>query len=255
MVQSALDLKVWKELAISKQLLIRTATDALGLDPECREEELKLALVAGIKKISDAETMVESSASANRLAISEVQSKLEQSEKGRMIEEGRYRDMAAKKEALDKLLEETRKVSADELKTAKASLDEKNKSLKSIKVALADTPENVIKKMKALNKKKFDETTARKRAEDETRGLRKEKQELKDKLAALEKTVEEAAKLAESHRELHSSCEEQFTQLKKLNEDDAELTAVPKLDEELLKLFEKSEDGEKKNKKEKKAKK
>jgi hypothetical protein len=42
--ESVLDLKVWKELAIKKQILIKAATDALGLDPECSEEELRAAL-------------------------------------------------------------------------------------------------------------------------------------------------------------------------------------------------------------------
>ena len=34
-------LQVWKDLAISKQVLIGAATDALGLDPECESAELK----------------------------------------------------------------------------------------------------------------------------------------------------------------------------------------------------------------------
>ena len=41
-------LQVWKDLAISKQILMGAATDALGLDAECSTEELKSAL-----KLSD----------------------------------------------------------------------------------------------------------------------------------------------------------------------------------------------------------
>jgi colicin import membrane protein len=253
-VQSAIDLKVWKELAISKQLLIKTATDALGLDPECKEEELKVALVDGVQKIAKAESLVQSSNEANKIAMLEIQMKLEQSEKGRMIEVGKYTDMAANKEALEKLLEENRKLSAEEMKSQGDQLEKRNKELKAIKVALADTPENVVKKMKALNKKKHDETIARKRSEDETRVLRKEKQELKDKVEKLEKTIEEAAKLAKSHRDLQAFSEDQFTLLKDLSEDKDDLTTVPKLDEELLKQFESGEDedaDEKKGKKKK----
>lgn len=55
MVQSAIDIDVWKEIAISKQMLMRTASDALGLDPECSEEELKAALEDGLKQIADAD--------------------------------------------------------------------------------------------------------------------------------------------------------------------------------------------------------
>jgi len=256
-VQSAIDLKVWKELAISKQLLIKTATDALGLDPECKEDELKSALVKGVKKIADAESMVRTSEEASKAAMVDVQNSLEQSEKGRKIEEGRYKDMAARKDALEALLEETRKLSAEELKSVTDKLEGRNKELKSIKVALADTPENVVKKMKALNKKKHDEATARKRAEEETRTLRKEKQELKDKITRLDATIEEAEKLAKQHRELQIFSEEQFTQLKDLSEDKDELKTVPKVDEDLMKQFEKSDDddADKKDKKGKKGKK
>jgi hypothetical protein len=38
--QQDIQLKVWKELAISKQMLMRMATDVLKLDPECTQEEL-----------------------------------------------------------------------------------------------------------------------------------------------------------------------------------------------------------------------
>ena len=44
MAQSALDLNVWKEIAIAKQILIKAATDTLGLDPECNDDELKVEL-------------------------------------------------------------------------------------------------------------------------------------------------------------------------------------------------------------------
>ena len=42
--QKDIPLKVWKELAISKQILMRMATDVLKLDPECTQDELKEAL-------------------------------------------------------------------------------------------------------------------------------------------------------------------------------------------------------------------
>ena len=58
MAQSVLDLDVWKEIAIAKQILIKTATDALGLDPECSAADFKTALELGIKQITDAESKV-----------------------------------------------------------------------------------------------------------------------------------------------------------------------------------------------------
>ena len=41
---SDIQLQVWKDLAISKQILMGAATDALGLNAECTTSELKEAL-------------------------------------------------------------------------------------------------------------------------------------------------------------------------------------------------------------------
>ena len=52
-------LKVWKDLAISKQILMGAATDALGLDAECSTEELKTALNEAIKRAQDADINIQ----------------------------------------------------------------------------------------------------------------------------------------------------------------------------------------------------
>ena len=156
----------------------------------------------------------------------------------------RHQPMAHYDENLDTLLESTRKQSSDELKKTATQLEEKNKALKKINVTLADSPENVVKKIKALNKKKLDETNARKRAEDETRTLKKAKQELKKTVDQHEATIDEATKLVADYRELRAFCEEQFTQLKDLVEDDDSLAALPELNEELLKTLASEEEEE-----------
>ncbi len=51
-------LSVWKELAISKQILIKAVTDALKLDPNCSPQEFKAELHATIKRTSEAELEV-----------------------------------------------------------------------------------------------------------------------------------------------------------------------------------------------------
>jgi len=56
--QFELQLKVWKELAISKQVMMRTAAEALKLDPECTPEELKQALDGALKKVAAADASV-----------------------------------------------------------------------------------------------------------------------------------------------------------------------------------------------------
>ena len=140
-------------------------------------------------------------------------------------------ELQAEKQALQALLDTTRTNSASELKRANAQLDEKKKALKAINVALADTPENVVKKIKVLNKKKFDEAAARKQAEDETRALKKEKQELQDQA---KQSDLQSAELVEQHRELRAFCESQYEQLKKLVEDEGDLQGLPEFDEDLL---------------------
>jgi chromosome segregation ATPase len=239
--ESALDLKVWKELAISKQMLIRTATDALGLDPECQEGELKVALEQGIKQITEVDSIVSATKEETRASIAAIEEKLAVSEKARLENEAKINELEAQKKETETLLETTRTGGTAELKKVNAQLDEKNKALKSINVILADTPENVVRKLKSLNKKKFDETNARKRAEDEVRNLKKEKRELDKQITTHEATIELATKLAELYRELRTFSEDQYTQLKELLDDEEQLKSLPELDEELLGNFEKSE--------------
>ena len=45
-------LKVWKDLAISKQVLMGAATEALGLNAECSTEELSTALAEAINRLN-----------------------------------------------------------------------------------------------------------------------------------------------------------------------------------------------------------
>ena len=234
MEKNALEVEVWKELAISKQMLMRVATDALGLDADCDEAELKIALEAGIQKITDANALVAKAAAENKAAMAAVEKQLEVSEQGRTAAEEKIVELIATNEATEALLEATRKKSADDFKKVNTQLEEKSKALKAINVALADTPENVVKKMKALNKKKFDETTARQRSDDEVRSLKKERTEFKAKIEKLDMTVAQSVKLAEQYRELQSTCGKQHEQLKPLVDDEANLPELPEMDEELL---------------------
>jgi len=240
-VQSALDLDVWKEIAIAKQILIKTATDALGLDPECSDEAFKSELENGIRQITEADSKVTVAEKRNKIALAEVNEKLESTEKERLTLETANGELLAEKQALETLLETIRKTSTEDLKKVNQQLDEKVKTLKTINVSLADTPENVVKKIKSLNKKKLDETNAKKRAEDEVRALKKEKQKLQKKVEEKDAALEESSKLVEQYRELRAFSEEQYTQLKKLSKKKADLKSLPELDEDLLKGLDKSD--------------
>jgi hypothetical protein len=71
-----LQLKVWKELAISKQMLMRAATDALKLDPNCSQEELKAALEGVLKKIAKAETEAGDARAQAKITITAMENKV-----------------------------------------------------------------------------------------------------------------------------------------------------------------------------------
>ncbi len=242
MAQSALDLDVWKEIAIAKQILIKTATDALGLDPECSDEELKSALEKGIKEITDAETKVRIAKQENQTIVNAVNEKLASTEQSRSELETANAELLNEKSALEELLETTRRTSTDKLNKANSQLEEKVKALKAINVSLADTPENVVKKIKSLNKKKLDETNAKKRAEDEVRALKKEKRELQKKLDDNKLLLESSANLVDQYRELRTFSDEQYTKLKELNVSEGDLKPLPVIDDELLKRLEKKTD-------------
>jgi chromosome segregation ATPase len=228
------DIDIWKELAIGKQILLRTVTDALDLNPESGEEELKIALEKGVKQITTAESTVSAAKKENEAALSSMEARLKVSEGIRLEHELTIGELKAQKAATEALLDTTRKSNELELKKATTQLEEKKKQLKAINVALADTPENVVKKIKTLNKKKFDEASARKRLEDELRNLKKEKREMQDRNEKLESTSSQSVILAEKYRELQTLCETQFEQLKPLVDDETTLAALPELDEELL---------------------
>lgn len=244
--QSALDLDVWKEIAIAKQILIKTATDALGIDPECSDTEFKTALEIGIKQITDAESKVSIARKENQTALDAINQSLTSTEKARAELETTHSELLKEKQALDSLLESTRKTSAEDLKKVNQQLEVKVKALKTINVTLADTPENVVKKLKALNKKKLDETNAKKRAEDELRGIKKEKQQLQKEIDEKKATLEASSTLVEQYRELRAFSEDQYTQLKELlkKEKTDELKSLPDVDEALLKSLDSSDKSE-----------
>jgi len=95
-----------------------------------------------------------------------------------------------------------RKDNAEALQKAKRQVEEKQKELKSINTALADTPDNILKKLKTLKKQKLDEGNARKTAEDANRKLKKENKTQKEELETLSELKEHAASLLAAYREI-----------------------------------------------------
>lgn len=235
-----LQLKVWKELAISKQILIRTATDALKLDPNCSQEEFKVALEVAIKRSLDADVRVSKTQEQAKAAITALEKELADTKKLVNRTEAAYAEAVANQEKLQQQMGDQRNHTALEVNRLKEQLAEKERALKAINTALSDTPENVAKKLKALQKQKRDESDARKRAEEAEAALRKDKRTLEQQIKEMETAQGKATQLAAQYRELHALSESLHNQLKPLVEDVKSLPSVPALDNTLLESFEKA---------------
>lgn len=229
MVQSAIDVDVWKEIAISKQMLIRTATDALGLDPECSEEEFKAALEKGLKEIAAADTKVATAKVEIQGTIDGLTENLEKTEKSLKVTNQELATANAEIDKLKSVIEADRKVSSDEIKKLKSQVDEKAKALKNVNTILGDTPQNMAKKIKSLNKKKHEDTTAKKRIEDELKNVKKERTEKNKKADAKEA---QAKTILNGYKALQTYCDDQYDKLKELV-DEKELASPPKLGEDV----------------------
>jgi colicin import membrane protein len=248
-----LQLEVWKDLAISKQMLIGAAAEALGINSECSMEEIKEAFEKATQRATQADAAIAKAKEDAENAIAEMQAKV----KANDIELAKAKETAENAEealkAADQRVDAGREANADALKKANAQIAEKDKALKQIKKVLADSPENVVKKLKVLKKEKMDEANARKKAEEEARRQKKDKQKSEQEVKDLQSTIEQCGALVEQVRELKTFSEAQYDQLKELVEDAKKLEKTPKLDEELLtsieKLAGKDDDEEEKSSK------
>ncbi len=233
-----LQLKVWKNLAIDKQVLMRTATDALKLDPECSTSELKDALDKAIKESIDADIKVSEAQEHASQAMVVMKKKIAASEKAQAVTESTCSKLFEDKTSADQQMSAERIVHTNDIKKLKAQITDKDKTLKAINKALADTPENVVKKLKALKKQKTDEANARKIIEASAATLRKEKRELEVSGKEMKTGLESSEKIAEQYRNLHELCLNLHKQLEPLLEDKTELSSVPVLDEHSLEVIE-----------------
>jgi colicin import membrane protein len=222
-----LQLKVWKELAISKQMLMRAATDALKLDPNCSQEELKTALEGVLKKIAKAETETAEARAQAKVTITAMENKVAASERALAIAQANVTQLQAAQENSTKQMATDRAAAAKELQKVKDRVAEQEKALKAINTALSDTPENVIKKMNVLKKQKQEEADLRREIETSLNTLRNEKKQQDQKAAAGEK-------LAAQYRELHEISVKLHERAKAALPDEKDLPAVPELDAKLL---------------------
>ena len=225
-----IQLQVWKDLAISKQILMGAATDALGLDSECSTDELKTALNTAIQRARDADIQIRETLSQADQQISDFKKRAETAEKARSEAEALVDSSTKAREQAERQLVNGKADNAEALKKARAEVSDKQNKLKAISKALADTPENVVRKLKTLKKQKMDEAKLRGQVESRLQSMRKEKSKLEVDLETGKSALENAATLLEQIKAMHEICLQAETTIKKLSDKKKDQIKVPAFD-------------------------
>ena len=235
-----IQLQVWKDLAISKQILMGAAADALGLDAECSTDELKSAMNKAILQAKNADITIIETREQTEKEIFRMESRVASIEQARNDALELVASAEAARKAAESKLVTGRAENAEALKKIRAEVTDKQNKLKAISKALADTPENVIKKLKTLKKQKMDEARLRTQTESKLQSIRKQKTKLEGELENSKALMAQSAPLIAQLKELHAIAKKQRKKLKSLSDDKKDLVEIPKLDEELLETIEKA---------------
>ncbi len=235
-----IQLQVWKDLAISKQILMGAAADALGLDAECSTDELKSAMNKAILQAKNADITIIETREQTEKEISRMKAQVASSEQAMNDALELAAGAETTRKAAETKLVTGRVENAEALKKIRAEVTDKQNKLKAISKALADTPENVIKKLKTLKKQKMDEAKLRTQTESKLQSTRKEKTKLEVELENSKALVAQSAPLIAQLKDLHAIAKKQHKKLKTLSDDKKDLVEIPKLDEELLETIEKA---------------
>jgi len=235
-----IQLQVWKDLAISKQILMGAATDALGLDSECSTDELKTALNKAIQRARDADIQIQETLSRADQQISDFKQRAETAEQARSEAEATVEESTRAREQAERQLVNGKADNAEALKKARAEVTDKQNKLKAISKALADTPENVVRKLKTLKKQKMDEAKLRGQVESRLQSMRKEKSKLEVELETRKSALENAATLLEQIKAMHETCLQAETTIKKLSDKKKDQIKVPAFDEAAFESLEQS---------------
>ncbi len=235
-----IQLQVWKDLAISKQILMGAAADALGLDAECSTDELKTAMNKAILQAKNADITIIETREQTEKEISRMKAQVASSEQAMNDALELAAGAEATRKAAESKLVTGRAENAEALKKIRAEATDKQNKMKAISKALADTPENVIKKLKTLKKQKMDEAKLRTQTESKLQSIRKQKTKLEGELENSKALMAQSAPLIAQLKELHAIAKKQRKKLKSLSDDKKDLVEIPKLDEELLETIEKA---------------
>jgi len=235
-----IQLQVWKDLAISKQILMGAAADALGLDAECSTDELKTAMNKAILQAKNADITIIETREQTEKEIFRMEALIASSEQAMNDALELVAGAEAARKTAESKLVTGRAENAEALKKVRAEVTDKQNKLKAISKALADTPENVIKKLKTLKKQKMDEAKLRTQTESKLQSIRKQKTKLEGELENSKALMAQSAPLIAQLKEMHAITKKQRKKLKSLSDDKKDLVEIPKLDEELLEIIEKA---------------
>ena len=227
-------LQVWKDLAISKQILMGAATDALGLDAECTTEELKQALDKAIQRARDADINIQQTRADADQQIAEYKAQAEAAEKARSEAVATVDAALKARDQAEHQLAAGKAENAEALKRARTEVTDKQNRLKAISKALADSPENVVRKLKTLKKQKMEEAKLRAQVEKQLQSARKDKSRLEAEIEAKNSALETAGELVEQLKSLHEICRQAESTILRLSQDDKDQVAVPDLNEEAI---------------------
>ncbi len=235
-----IQLKVWKDLAISKQILMGAATDALGLDAECSTEELKQALDEAIQRARDADINIQQTRSQADQQIAEFRQRMEAAEKARKEAESQAAAAARAREQAEHQLAQGKEDNAAALKKARAEVTDRQNQLKAISKSLADTPENVVRKLKALKKQKLDESKLRSQAESKLQKERKQNAKLESQIESQQDLLKSASGLIDQVRKLHQACVTAEATIAGLSDKKKDQLKLPEVDLDALETLEKA---------------
>ncbi len=216
------------------------ATDALGLDAGCSTGELKEALEKAIQRAREADIEIVNTREQANKEVTDMKAQVKTSEQRRLEAEERISVAENNSETASRQLAIGRAENAEALKKARADVADKQSKLKAISKALADTPENVVKKLKTLKKQKFEESKLKTQAESRLQKTRKEKAKIEVELETQKSLSEQSTKLIAQVREFHKLCTKQNKKIRSLSDDKKHVFKIPKLDQELLESLEKA---------------
>ena len=231
-------LKVWKDLAISKQILMGAAADALGLGAECTTAELKTALNEAIKRARDADITIQETRSHAEQQVGEFGQRAETAELARAEAEKQAAEALEARQQAERQLSVGKADNTEALKKARAEVTDKQNKLKAISKALADTPENVVRKLKTLKKQKMDEAKLRTQAEARLQKMRKEKSTLEAEVESQKSTLASVGKLLEQVKATRETCIEAQATIKRLSDNKKDQLKLPAFDETAFEALE-----------------